>query len=124
MFGVTGFGQVGVEAVIRPAKLIAKAFNAALGQRATLSYQVYLSLSEEPTGLHVLVHESQPGSDEDQLTAISYPTVLAIVRTNAIDVAFHLQPPVQRYEPTLEQETMRREAYEFWLSEQPEARQS
>jgi hypothetical protein len=50
--------------------------------------------------------------------------VLAIVRTNAIDVAFHLQPPVERYEPTLEQETMRREAYELWLSEHPEARQS
>ena len=68
---------------------------AALGRQPTLSYKVYLSLSEEPTGLHVLVHERQPGPDEDQLTAISYPTVLAIVRTDAIDVAFHLQPPVQ-----------------------------
>jgi hypothetical protein len=97
---------------------------AALGQRATLSYRVYLSLSEEPTGLHVLIHESQPGSDEDQLTAISYPTVLAIVRTDAIDVAFHVQPPVERYAPTLEQETMRRAAYDLWLSEHPEARQS
>ena len=81
-------------------------------------------MSEEPRGLHVLVHERQPGSDEMQLTAISYPTVLAIVRTDAIDVAFHLQPPVERYAPTLEQETMRREAYELWLSEHPEARQS
>jgi len=97
---------------------------AALGPRATLSYKVYLSLSEEPTGLHVLVHERQPGSDEDQLTAISHPTVLAIVRTDAIDVAFHLQPPVERYAPTLEQETMRRQAFDLWLPEHPEARQS
>jgi hypothetical protein len=97
---------------------------AALGQRATLSYDVQLSLSEEPTGLQVLVHERQPRSDEAQLEAISYPTVLAIVRTDAIDVAFHLLPPVEGYEPTLEQETMRREAYERWLSEHPEARQS
>lgn len=97
---------------------------AALGQRPTLSYKVYLSLSEEPTGLHVLIHERQPGSDEDQLTAISYPTVLAIVRTDGTDVTFHLQPPVERYTPTLEQETKRRKAYDLWLSEHPEARQS
>jgi hypothetical protein len=78
----------------------------------------------EAVPLIVLVHERQPKSNEYGLPANSHPTVLAIVRSDAIEVAFHLQAPVKGYEPTLEQETKRREAHELWLSEHPEARQS
>lgn len=88
---------------------------AALGARPTLNgYAIYLSLSEDPHGLHVLVHEGLPDPHLVQLPAVGYPSVLLAVETAATDIAFHIQHPVVNYEPTTKQQDIRRKAFELW----------
>ncbi|HEY2794653.1 MAG TPA: hypothetical protein VGJ28_19990 [Micromonosporaceae bacterium] len=96
---------------------------AALGARSNGCYGVYLSLSEELDCLHVLVHEQTPAPDWVCTAAITHPTMLAIVRTEAGGVVFHVPPPAPGYQPTAEQERKMGEAFERWLDEHPEARQ-